>query len=158
MNIKQPLESSLIGVGDNTLALENVSVYADVTYTVYGTETRIYDFCPIAHNGEIELNIREITKLVYDNLENYQDPFDYTGTQLYTETDGYHYIKIHISATDADNSIVEVLGLSVVNAALDVGECLILPSLEDEILDENAGKGDSQTTVALAYGLNFYLH
>lgn len=157
MNILQPLESSYLGVGDNYLVLEGVSAFADVVYTVHGVTDETYTFCYTANDGIIKLNIREITRLVYDNLANYEDPFDYTADQLYTETDEYHFIKIDIDITDGASDNLQVLDLKIVNAALDVGECLLIASLIDEILDEEAGK-EGVLLDALAFDLNHSLH
>jgi|GEM_PF-6495184 len=157
MTIKQPLESSLIGVGDNYLVLEAVQSYVDVIYTIHGVVDETFNFSYVANNGEVNLNLRELTRLVYDNLKNYEDPFDYTEDKLYTELDAYHFIKLDIDITDADDNNIQVNDIKIINAALDVGECLLLASLEDSVLNEEAGKSTSDF-IALNYDLNFTLH
>lgn len=157
MNVSQPLESTLIGVGDNYIVLENIVDYIDVVFTVRGTVTETFNHRYTAHNGEVALNLREITRLVYDNLENYEDPFDYTADVLYTETDSYHFIKLDVDITDANVDNIQINDINVINAALDVGECLLLTSLLDEVLNDDAGK----TVIvldSLNYDLNFSLH
>ena len=157
MNIRQGTESNIIGVGDNYIVLENVQTYADITYTIKGVTNTTFNICPVASNGVIELNLREITRLVYDNLENYSDPFDYTADKLYTETDGYHFVKLDIVAVDANNDTVSILDLQVINAALDVGECLILTSLVDKELNDDSGK-EAQPDGDLNADLTYNLH
>lgn len=157
MNIKQGLESNMIGVGDNYIVLENVVEYADVTFTIKGVENKTYNFCPVANDGIVEINIREIARLVYDNVQFYQDPFDYTANVLYTETDGYHFIKIDIAIVDGASSTVDINEIRVVNAALDISECLLLPALIGEVLDDNAGKTTSNFG-AFNYDLSLTLH
>ncbi len=157
MNIKQGLESSLIGVGDNYIVMENVVDNIDVTYTVRGVNTEVYNFNFTANDGEVDLNLREITRLVYDNVEFYQDPFDYENDVLYTETAGYHYIKLDISITDANSDNVTINDISVINAALDVGECLLLTALVDNTLNQETAKQPTNF-IALNYDLNFALH
>jgi hypothetical protein len=157
MTIKQPLESTLIGVGDNYIVLDGVQSYVDIVYTVKGVQNETFNFTYVANNGIVNLNIREITRLVYDNVEFYQDPFDYSGDKLYTETDGYHFIKIDIDITDGNDDNLQINDIRVINAALDVGECLILASLEDEVLDETAGKS-VETLIGLNFDLNYSIH
>ena len=156
MNIRQGLESSVIGVGDNYIVLENCVGSVDVNFTVRGGETNIYSFRYSPNDGVLDVNLREITRLVYDNLEFYQDPFTYDGDVLYTETDNYHFLKIDFEAQDSSDT-VSINDISVVNAALDVGECLILTSLTDKILDQEAAV-EPTSFIALNYDLNFALH
>lgn len=152
MNVLQPLEGNWIGVGDNTIVMENVVEYVDVVFTVHGVTDETYTFCYTANDGKVNINIKEITRLVYDNLANYEDPFDYTADKLYTEDDAYHFIKLDIDITDGASSNVQINDIKVINAALDVGECLIIASLIDEVLDDDSGKGG-----VLLDGLNFDL-
>lgn len=157
MIVYQPFESTLLGVGDNYVVLSGVLGYVDCRFTVRGVETKVYNFRYTAYNGIVDVNIREITRLVYDNLKFYQDPFDYSGDVLYTELDAYHFIKLDILFTDGNLDTISINDISIINAALDVGECLLLSSLEDEILNEEAGKGSSQSPYEFNYDLNLNL-
>lgn len=157
MNIKQALESTLIGVGDNYLVIENIDTFIDVVFTVHGVSDEQFEFTYRANAGEAAINLREITRLVYDNVEHYQDPFTYDDDVLYTETDGYHFIKLDIDITDASAENLQVHDIKVINAALDVGECLILTSLQDEVLNEQAGKTPSNF-LEFNYDLALTLH
>lgn len=158
MNISQGLESNLIGVGDNYIVLNGVVEYADVTFTVKGALNETFEMCYTANDGEVKMNLREVTRLVYDNLTNYEDPFDYTATKLFTEVDAYHFVILDISITDGNNDTLTINGTRVINAALDVGECLLLTSIIDEVLDDNAGKGGTVLLDGLNFDLNRALH
>lgn len=159
MNIQQNLESNLIGVGDNYIVLQGVEGYVDVAYTTKGIINETFNFRYTANYGEVNLNLREVTRLVYDNLENYEDPFDYQATKLFTEVDAYHFMILDINIIDGIGDEINVDGTRVINAALDVGECLILTSIIDEVLDDNAGKGGNFVVLdGLNFDLNRTLH
>lgn len=153
MVITSNLESQLIGVGDVFIVLDEVVDFADVTYTVRGVITESFEFSPIANNGRIILNLEEITRLVYDNLENYEDPFLYEGDVTYTETDAYHFIKLDISITDNNQDNIQINDVCVINAALQVSECILLTVFDGTELNSQTAKTPSQF-----YGLNYDLN
>jgi len=139
MTISQGLESQIIGVGDNFIILTDVEGIVDITFTVRGCVTETFNFCPIAFNGELCVNLNEITKLVSANKKDYADPFRYEQDEIYNETDPYHFVKLDIRFEN-DGEVINYPEVSVVFGALQIGECINFGNLLDGVIDPLGAK------------------
>lgn len=122
MNILQDFEAAVIaGQSPNFLILENVVDFVDVTHTV-GTVILNNRYIPI--DGVVEMNVQEVTKLVYQYDD---DIFPYTGDQYYSDVDGYHLAKFNIVLEDNDGVSAPLdFDYHVLNASLQIGESTLM--------------------------------
>ena len=126
--IKTDLEANIIAAHvPNIIVLENVSNFLDFTWTMVmaNNVSATFSFVPDA-NGEVEINLLEITSIIYQNLANYTDPFDYSATVIYTQADPYHYAVLQLSFEDS-TGVLPHGDVAVINGAFQIKECITYP-------------------------------
>lgn len=97
MTIIQNLESDYLAAhSPNKIIIEDSEDVLDATVILHGATAKEYTIRGYAFHGRVEIDLQDITRLVYGNLKNYVDPFDYTATKLYTEHDNYHYMLMDV--------------------------------------------------------------
>lgn len=160
MNIKQNLEDIILfGHTPNFLILENIDTHFDVRYVLKTDSIEEIDTFIQVFDSEYALDISEATKLVYENVKNYIDPFDYTATKIFTESDNYHYMLMDVICTDRIGSSEQVTDIKIINGSLQINECV----KGSDFLDQRLGYpyfdiSDTPLTGYLNYDLNFDLH
>ncbi len=157
MILIQDFESQIIAAHNpNYIILGEVEDRLTVSIAGSFTEDLEFVYTP-SPNGTVVVNILEITKQLYLNLENYQDPFDYTETVLYTESENYHYGKLNMDFTDGDDSVI-TKELTVVNAALQVNECITMGFYIGKPLQVYCNSAELDDLYNFDYELNMDLH
>ncbi|TSE05246.1 hypothetical protein [Aquimarina algiphila] len=101
-------------------------------------------------DGEVTVNLLDITKLIYESIDNFTDPFDYTTTTLFKESDGYHYSKLNMTFEDATETPINVNDIAVVNGVFQTKECRIYP----ESVDVEIGEPPVDDDLLLNFDLN----
>jgi len=129
------------------------NLYVNVTSS-YGVSL---DLKYIVYNNAINFNAYEVTRLLYDNLENYQDPFDYSADVTYDENSSYHYGNVTFTFTDDSESEI-IKTVIVVNAALQVNECVQMGFFLNEPLRAKCNAEVLDDIYAFEYTLNQEMH
>ena len=74
-------------------------------------------------NGYVKVNILEVTKQIYSQIKEYEDPFKYETDVLYSDGDNYHYGILNVSFTDKSENVFN-FSLNILNNSLQVNESL----------------------------------
>ena len=104
------------------IQLEEVGEYVEVSFSGDFIEDTTFKY--VAFDGNLTINIYEITKQIYSKIESYRDPFDYIETKEYYPEDKYHIGELVVSITGSDGDTI-TKELTILNNALQVNECIV---------------------------------
>lgn len=135
MIVIHPIENKFISAHTpNHIILGEVDTVANVTYT--GTFIDEIKVKLPAIDGKVELILLDITKQIYSQINNYQDPFTYENDVTYGVNNNYHIGGLNIRVEDASGDTF-FQELFVLNNSLQVNECITNAFYFDRRLGES---------------------
>jgi len=155
MIISKDFESTILAAHiPNYIVLSEVEEYIDITYTAPFLQNEV-SFRYTSFDGEVVLNIQEISKQIYGQILNYEDSFKYESNTSYGVNGNNHISYLDVGLKDSTG--VELnKGVSLINSVLQITEKKTMNDFIDKRLGavdiENFNKSDE-----FNFDLNFDL-